>query len=114
MSLSFRLRHYWSKAEYSGLHLLQPDGRLGETDYAEFHDDSFNAFTIDAVYRWRFAPGSDIFIVWKNNTENFSEVRDEIQYSYLSGVERLKDFPQRNSLSLRVIYFLDYLNLKRK
>lgn len=114
MSLSFRLRHYWAKAEYSSLHQLQADGRLGETDYAEFHDDSFNAFTIDAVYRWRFAPGSDVFIVWKNNTENFSEVRDEIQYSYLSGVERLKDFPQRNSLSLRVIYFLDYLNLKKK
>ncbi len=114
MSLSFRLRHYWAKAEYSSLHRLLADGNLGTTDYDEFHDDSFNAFTIDAVYRWRFAPGSDIYIVWKNNTENFSEAKKDIQYSYLNGVERLQDFPQSNSVSLRVIYFLDYLDLKRK
>ncbi|MBK9015159.1 MAG: carbohydrate binding family 9 domain-containing protein [Saprospiraceae bacterium] len=114
MSLSFRLRHYWSKAEYSSLHQLHEDGTLGDTAYDEFSDNSFNAFTVDAVYRWRFAPGSDIFIVWKNNTEDFSFARDDIQYSYQNGVERLTDFPQSNSISLRVIYFLDYLNLKRK
>ncbi len=114
MSLSFRLRHYWSKAEYNNLHLLQADGTLGDTAYDEFSDNSFNAFTVDAVYRWRFAPGSDIFIVWKNNTEDFSFANDKIQYSYQNGVKRLTDFPQSNSLSLRVIYFLDYLNLKRK
>ncbi|MBI5916338.1 MAG: carbohydrate binding family 9 domain-containing protein [Bacteroidetes bacterium] len=114
MSLSFRLRHYWSKAEYSSLHLLDVDGRLVGTDYNEFSDNSFNAFTVDAVYRWRFAPGSDIFIVWKNNTEHFSDMPEDVQYSYGKGVDRLTDFPQRNSLSLRVIYFLDYLNLKKK
>ncbi len=114
MSLSFRFRHYWSKAEYSSLHLLLENGALANTSYAEFHDNSFNAFTVDAVYRWRFAPGSDVFVVWKNNTEQFSEVKNDIQYSYQDGVERLHDLPQINSLSLRVIYYLDYLNLKRK
>jgi Domain of unknown function (DUF5916) len=114
MSLSFRLRHYWAKAEYSSLHLLDKDGRLTDTNYDGFSDNSFNAFTVDAVYRWRFAPGSDIFVVWKNNTEDFSFANEDIQYSYEDGVRRLSDFPQRNSLSLRVIYYLDYLNLKRK
>jgi hypothetical protein len=114
MSLSLRVRHYWSKAAYNGLYALNENGALVNTDFNEFSDDSFNAFTVDAVYRWRFAPGSDLFIVWKNNTENFSDTEGEIQYSYRQGVERLTDFPQRNSLSLRVIYFLDYLSLKRK
>jgi hypothetical protein len=79
-----------------------------------FSDNSFNAVTVDCVYRWRFAPGSDIFIVWKNNTEDYTNIKEEIQYSYGEGVKRLGNLPQSNSLSLRVIYFLDYLNLKRK
>lgn len=114
MSLSFRLRHYWAKAEYSSLHQLLPDGRLGDTTYDEFSDNSFNALTVDCVYRWRFAPGSDIFIVWKNNTDEYTRVGEEIQYDYRDGLGRLGNLPQRNSLSLRVIYFLDYLSLKRK
>ncbi|MCF8245622.1 MAG: carbohydrate binding family 9 domain-containing protein [Saprospiraceae bacterium] len=113
MSLSFRLRHYWAKAEYNNLYLLLENGALANTSYNEFSDDSFNAFTVDAVYRWRFAPGSDIFLVWKNNTENFSEGKNDIQYSYRSSLDRLTEFPQRNSFSVRVIYFLDYLDLKR-
>jgi hypothetical protein len=114
MSFSFRLRHYWAKAAYNKLYRLTEDGSLVYTDYDEFSDNSFNAFTIDAVYRWRFAPGSDIYLVWKNNTENFSTAGPEIQYSYQKGLERLKEFPQSNSLSLRIIYYLDYLNLKAK
>ncbi|MBK8565819.1 MAG: carbohydrate binding family 9 domain-containing protein [Saprospiraceae bacterium] len=114
MSLSFRLRHYWSKAEYSSLHELLPEGKLGEAMHDRFSDNSFNAVTVDCVYRWRFAPGSDIFIVWKNNTEDYTNIKEEIQYSYGEGVKRLGNLPQSNSLSLRVIYFLDYLNLKRK
>ncbi len=114
MSLSFRLRHYWAKAEYSSLHELLDDGRLGPTSYDAFSDNSFNAFTVDCVYRWRFAPGSDIYIVWKNNTEQFTRLKDEIPYSYWKGIGRFSDIPQRNSLSLRIIYFLDYLNLKRR
>ena len=93
---------------------LLEDGRLGPTDYNGFSDNSFNAFTIDCVYRWRFAPGSDIFIVWKNNAEDSSGLQEEIQYSYRNGVRRLGDFPQNNSLSVRFIYFLDYLNFARR
>lgn len=114
MSLSFRLRHYWAKAEYNALYRLTEGGSLVDTDYDEFSDNSFNAFTIDAVYRWRFAPGSDLYLVWKNNTENYSTARKDIQYSYQDGLQRLTEFPQSNSLSLRIIYFLDYLNLKQK
>jgi Domain of unknown function (DUF5916) len=113
MSLSFRLRHYWSKAEYSSFGLLDKQGRLAGTTYDDFSDNSFNAFTIDAVYRWRFAPGSDIYIVWKNNTSSFSNEDGDVLYSYEKGVRSLTDLPQSNSLSLKIIYYLDYLNLKK-
>jgi hypothetical protein len=113
MSLSFRLRHYWSKAAYSRFGLLDESGRLTSTTFDKFSDNNFNAFTIDAVYRWRFAPGSDIFIVWKNNTSGFSNQQEEIQYSYSKALERLHDFPQSNSLSVKAIYYLDYLELRK-
>lgn len=113
MSLSLRVRHYWSKAEYERFHLLTEDGGLAQTDYNDFSDSSFDAFTVDAVYRWRFAPGSDIFIVWKNNTSSFDAEEDQVIYDYGRGLKRLTDFPQNNSLSLKVIYYVDYLYFKK-
>lgn len=113
MSLSFRVRHYWSKAEYGQFNLLTEDGKLAPTDYDQFSDSSFDAFTVDAVYRWRFAPGSDIFIVWKNNTSSFDYEEDQVIYNYGTGLSRLTQLPQNNSLSVKVIYFLDYLYFKK-
>ena len=111
MALTFRLRHYWSAVEYRKFNLLGEDGYLQETDYNEFNDQSFTAFNIDMIYRWRFAPGSDIFLIWKNSISDFSTDQSFIQYEYGRSVERIREFPQSNSLSLKVIYFLDYLSL---
>lgn len=111
MSVNFRLRHYWSSVLYSDYFVLEENGRLGETDYEEFHDLSLNFFNIDMVYRWRFAPGSDIFFIWKNSMSDISNDSDFIQYSYRAGFNSLGKFPERNSLSLKLVYFLDYNSL---
>jgi len=107
MALTFRMRHYWSRVQYddSDFRLLNQDGTLGETDYTGDHDNNFNAFTIDMVYRWRFAPGSDIFIVWKNSIFNSDELAD---IAFGGNLNNLWEAPQSNSLSLKVIYYLDY------
>jgi hypothetical protein len=115
MSLSVRVRHYWSKAAYESFGRLDEDGELAPTDYNEFNDRSFNSLNVDAVYRWRFAPGSDIFIVWKNNTSRFDSTFENISYNYRDSVNRLfGDIPTNNSLSIKVLYFLDYLNFQKK
>ena len=67
MALEFSLRHYWSKAQYKAYNLLTEDGYLEASVYNENNDINFNAFTIDMAYTWRFAPGSDVIIVWKNS-----------------------------------------------
>ena len=108
MTLSFVARHYWSKVSYDEYYSLQADGSLGATDYNEFADNSFNAFNIDCIYRWRFAPGSDIFIIWKNNIISFEDQSDAVLYEYTGALNSLKDLPINNSLSVKVIYFLDY------
>lgn len=111
MALSFRLRHYWDRVDYTGFHLLDQEGNLQPTDYDESQNANFNAFNIDMVYRWRFAPGSDIIIVWKNA---ILESTDALSADYFDNLNGLFEAPQRNSLSIKVIYFLDYLDIAAK
>lgn len=118
MSLTLRARHYWTRVEYQDFNLLEQNGSLGNTSYTgldvignSLHNTSFNIFNVDMVYRWRFAPGSDIFFVWKNAI--FKESND-IEKTYLSNLRNLLDAPQRNSFSFKLVYYLDYLNIKKK
>lgn len=108
MALTFRGRHYWQKVNYKSYHLLEENGRLGATAYNGDHNSRFNAFTIDMIYRWRFAPGSDIFIVWKNSIFGADNL---IEMDYFENTRGLFENPQTNSLSVKVVYFLDYLNV---
>lgn len=108
MAISFRMRHYWSKAEYERFSLLAADGTLAATDYNSNHNTDYDAFNIDMVYRWRFAPGSDLFVVWKNAIYEFEE---STQVNYFRNLESLSKAPQSNSLSIKIIYFLDYNNI---
>jgi len=110
MNLSFRARHYWTSVQYDSFHLLMEDGRLGPIDYADNEDANFNAFNIDMVYRWRYAPGSDIIFVYKNNIGNAD---DRADLGYLDNVNNLFNNPQSNSVSLKIIYFLDYAEIVR-
>jgi len=114
MSLTFRMRHDWSKVRYEGdFHGLDYDGNLTDTDYNEFNDFSVEYFNIDLNYVWRFAPGSDIIIVWKNSISGGTS-DPLINYnnrSYVDGVKLLSDLPQQNSLSVRLVYFLNAQSL---
>jgi len=112
MSLNIRARHYWSKVIYDSFHGLNMDGRLTTTDYNQFNNLSFNVFNVDLNYIWRFAPGSDIIINWKNNisgVEN-SDLIDFTERSYRDGMKSLGNLPQTNSISVRLVYFLNAAN----
>ena len=110
MGLNLNTRHYWSKVKYNEFNVLNKSGILDKSDYSEFHDLSFTAFTIDMDYRWRFAPGSEIAIVWKNNISGvFQDSNtDYRKLNYTNGISRLGALPQTNSLSIRFSYYLDY------
>lgn len=111
MALTFRMRHYWSNVKYERFNLLADDGTLASTDYYDNHDTNYDAFNIDMVYRWRFAPGSDLYIIWKNTIQEFEEHSQENYFRNLDGLIRA---PQSNSLSIKLIYFLDYNNLVQR
>ncbi|MEM6345435.1 MAG: DUF5916 domain-containing protein [Bacteroidota bacterium] len=117
MGLNLRVRHYWSKVDYDKFFELSRDGYLLDTDYTglndegtEIDDTNFNAFNVDLVYNWQFAPGSFLSLVWKNQIYTFG---NDITPAYFENLSATWRSPQQNSVSLRVIYFLDYFNLQR-
>lgn len=113
MQLTFRVRHYWSKVNINELYDLQPDGSLLPTvngSSVAIDHQNYNIFNVDAVYTWQFAPGSFINIVWKDQSEMFNR---EINYRYFRNFGRTVGEPQNNNLSLKIIYFLDYLDFRK-
>ncbi len=118
MGVSFRPRHYWTKVKYNEFRLLDDKGLLQPTTYQgkdeegrSLHNTNFNIFTVDMVFTWRFAPGSDLLVVWKQSIFNQDDL---IEYDYLYNARNLFGKPQTNSFSFKVIYYLDYLSLKKK
>jgi len=115
MGFQFRTRHNWTKIVYNTFHELAEDGSLPLSDYDEDLDFTFNFFSIDCGFSWRFAPGSDINLVWKNNIAGaFTDpALDYRSRNYFNGLGALNDFPNQNSLSLRITYYLDQTNFKK-
>ncbi len=128
MGLTFRLRHYWSNVTYNSFHHLNENGSLGEDLTTWFNDSeqegfiydegtsssrntSFNTFNIDLVYTWVFSPGSEIRVVWKNSVLDSDRV---IPSSFGDNLERTMGLPQTNNISIKVLYFLDYLTLTNR
>jgi hypothetical protein len=112
MNVNTRVRHYWRRVEYDELFDLQVDGKLKENNYVPSEaNQNYNIVTVDAVFTWQYAPGSFINLVWKNNTEAFNRIVNE---NYFKNFGNTIETDQNNNISLKVIYFLDYLQLKKK
>jgi len=118
MGITFGLRHYWSKVNYDAFFVLDADGRFQPTTYTgigsdniSLHNNSFNAFTIDMAYRWVFAPGSELSLVWKNSIFSFSE---QTTNNYFENVNVLMKNPAINSISLKVLYYINYWTVRQK
>ncbi|HSG68343.1 MAG TPA: DUF5916 domain-containing protein, partial [Bacteroidales bacterium] len=111
IALTLRARHYWITAEYDEFFRLQESGYLEHSDYWGEYDFIYNAFNIDMVFRWTFAPASELIFVWKNNI--YSE-KSEIINDYIRNLQHTFNAPMGNSFSLKVLYYLDYHSLRRK
>lgn len=111
--ITFRARHYSSTVEQKELFDLNNDGTLSGTKHptVEMIDRSFNIFNVDAMYTWQFAPGSFVNIVWKDES---LISQNQIAKGYFKNINNTLGQPQNNNLSIKVIYYLDYLYLKKK
>jgi hypothetical protein len=104
ISLTFRLRHYHSKAEYDSFFELHDDGHLYPSKVKKNKNINYNAFNIDFTLRWNFAPGSEILLNWKNAIYNTDQLT---HHNYWQNFVDTLHQPQVNSVSLKVIYYFN-------
>ncbi len=110
--LSMVARHYWSQVVVKQYYTLNDDGSLtSNSAYHENNNYNFNLFNIDMVYTWQFAPGSFVNLVWKNAIQ---ESDDEVRNKYFKNISRTIAADQNNNISIKILYYLDYLNLKKR
>ena len=70
LSLAVAARHYWLTGRYRGYFALTEEGDYPDfPDYGGQHDFSYNAFNVDLLFSWRFAPGSTLSVSYKNAIE---------------------------------------------
>jgi hypothetical protein len=112
IQLSFRTRHYLASAKYDQYYILQQDGTLNPYPaYPDSENITFNAFNIDMVFNWRFAPGSDLIFVWKNAIYAEDEL---IRDKYFDNLNNTLKSPMYNHFSVKFLYYLDYNYFRRK
>jgi len=119
MNIQLYARHYWQKAEYSAFYGLDEQGELTASPYTglsasgePLNNVAANYFNIDLVYTWRFAPGSDLLMVYKNGMGHYDSGHAvDRGYGYNAG--HLMDYSGTNNFSSKLLYYLDYEQVKR-
>ncbi|MGB8191009.1 MAG: DUF5916 domain-containing protein, partial [Chitinophagaceae bacterium] len=118
MNMRVRARHYWNKLANTNMYDVKSDGYWTErfdripSDY----DVNYNTFSLDVFYTWDFRLGSRIVVGWKNWLgRDFEYMVDGSSNSYYTkNLGQVFNNPHGNEFTVRFIYYLDYLQLKRK
>lgn len=113
MGINLRARHYWSDRRNSAFYGLNPNGSLSSYSGPPLTnvDRNYNVFNIDLIYTWQFAPGSELSITYKDISETSA---DYYTKRYLNNLDHIVSGPQNNSLSIKMLYYIDYLDLRKK
>ncbi|MGI4737432.1 MAG: DUF5916 domain-containing protein [Janthinobacterium lividum] len=114
LSFTMRVRHYVSTVHYLDFVRLGPNGAEELLpSYQRSHDTSFSAFNVDAALVWWFAPGSQVSLVWKDATASYL-LGNEATPLYFDNLSNVANTPHNNNVSIKVLYYLDYLSLRAK
>ncbi|QCE43195.1 protein with DOMON-like ligand-binding domain protein [Psychroserpens sp. NJDZ02] len=119
-ALTLSFRNYLSTVTYdNNLYVLQNNGTLIESDIytkntissdPDFDPDiNFNTWNLDLSYTWQFAPGSQLTALYRNQIFNLS---NNSEASFFDSTDDLFKQKQRNTFSLKLVYFIDYSDLK--
>ncbi len=112
LSLTLRIRHYWSYGEYDYYGDLDENGYIIKDDAFQGSSDfNFNAFNTDLIFAWQFAPGGFINLVYKNA---FQTDDSNTQLTYFNNLGTVLDAGQRNTVTTKLVYFFDTVSSYNK
>lgn len=114
LSISLKFRYYWSQGEYKQIYNIYTNGDLESIANGyplNNFNYSYNALTLDLVFSWQFAPGSNLMFIWKY--ELFEEGTN-LNRSYFENLKYLSEYPTNNTIMVKMLYYLDYEYLFKK
>jgi hypothetical protein len=115
LNLSFRARHYWNKVDYQGFYNVDSKGHLVPRAFINGMAQNVNIFNLDAFLTWDFRLGSRVVLGYKNWLGNDELVTINTgKNTYLRNLGQVFDLRHGNEITLRVIYYLDYNQLRKK
>ena len=113
-AIDLRFRNFWGTANYKDnlFYILNENGSLTNTSYDISENNpntNFNIWNIDLSFRWRFAPGSEATLLYRNQIFNV----DDLSFiNYRESLDNLFKQAAQHTVSFRITYFLDYNNIK--
>ena len=114
MNVTVRARHYWSKVHYTNFYDVADDGNWLLRPYINGQDDNFNLFNMDMFFTWDFRLGSRLIVAWKNALGPDAYLDGAVYPNYGKNLTHSFSIPHSNQLTLKFIYYIDYLQLRKK
>lgn len=113
INLSFRGRHYWNMVQYNRFFNADANGAHVPRAFIDDQDENYNVFNLDAFLTWDFRLGSRIVLGWKNWLGDSYAINGKEYRNYVKNLGEVFDLSHGNEITLRVIYFLDYNQLRK-
>ena len=112
MALNLDVRYYWSYAQNHEFFTLQNDGFLSPNpSYNLNKNRNFNSWNFDLSYSWWFAPGSEVYILYRNyGLERTNHVEKDLN----TNLKNIFDSNLTNIFSISIRYYIDYNVVKNK
>ncbi|MEP7254897.1 MAG: DUF5916 domain-containing protein [Ferruginibacter sp.] len=114
MNVNIRVRHYWSLLENTNFYNLKSDGYWDEIPFIANQNVNFNTFNVDMFYTWDFLLGSRLTIAWKNALGSNVTIDPYANMKYFKTLGKVIDNPHSNEITVKIVYYLDYLKLKKE
>ncbi len=113
LNFTARARHYWNKVRYNSFYNVDDKGNLLPKSFMPGSDENYNVFNVDAFLTWDFRLGSRLIVGWKNWIDDYYGVDSDYR-KYSENLARSLNISHGNEITLKLIYFLDYNQLRKK
>jgi Domain of unknown function (DUF5916)/Carbohydrate family 9 binding domain-like len=114
MNWNIRLRHNWTSIKNRSFLKLTGNGDWNDIPFVDGKNNNFNQFNMDMFYTWDFKWGSRLTLSWKNALGGNVSIDPYKNTSYTKNLAAMFNNPHSNEVTLKIVYYLDYLSLKKK
>jgi hypothetical protein len=107
--ITLNMRHSWNRIESESTFHLNDDGTMKPSLSYEDPDLRINFFNVDLKYVLWFSPGRELNLLYRASLANSDQ---DVDLGYIQNMQSLTGLPTDHLLSLRVVYFLDYAQIR--